>query len=211
MILLLAGATLFAAIDWVGVLTSRGRMEEVAKPLVVVLLAAWVVSEEPTSAGWLVVTGLLLSGIGDLMLLPRFDRFLAGLAVFLAAHLAFVSAFVRSIDTASFSVVPLLLGAGVAIGMWIVVGQRIAGAARIRAPRLGAAVAAYIAALSLMLIAGFAVGSTILAAGALVFATSDALLGWNRFVATLPHGRLLTHVPYHVGQGLIAIWAVGLS
>jgi len=211
MILLLAGATLFAAIDWVAVLTSRGRIEEVAKPLVVVLLAAWVVSEEPTLSGWLVVIGLLLSGIGDLMLLPRFDRFLAGLAVFLAAHLAFVSGFVRSIDIASFSFVPLLLGAGVAIGLWIVVGQRIAGAARIRSPRLGAAVVAYIAVLSLMLIAGFAVGSTILAAGALVFATSDALLGWNRFVATLPHGRLLTHVPYHVGQGLIAIWAVGLS
>jgi len=152
MILLLAGATLFAAIDWVAVLTSRGRIEEVAKPLVVVLLAAWVVSEEPTLSGWLVVIGLLLSGIGDLMLLPRFDRFLAGLAVFLAAHLAFVSGFVRSIDIASFSFVPLLLGAGVAIGLWIVVGQRIAGAARIRSPRLGAAVVAYIAVLSLMLI-----------------------------------------------------------
>jgi uncharacterized membrane protein YhhN len=145
------------------------------------------------------------------MLLPRLDRFLAGLAAFLVAHVFFVSAFVRSIDAGSFDVMPLLLGVGVATGMWLVVGQRIARAARSNAPRLGVAVSTYIAVLCLMLTAGFAIGSPISAAGALVFAMSDAILGWNRFVAAVPRARLLTHVPYHLGQGLIAIWAVGLS
>lgn len=210
-IFLLVSALLMAAVDWFAVFSSRRSVEEVAKPLVMVLLAGWVAAEGPTAAGWLVVAGLCSSGIGDLLLLPRLDRFLSGLTAFFVAHVFYVLAFASSTETSPFAVVPFLVGAGIAMGMWIVVGRRIAASARTRDARLGGAVVAYVAVLCTMLTAGFAVGSTLSAAGALVFAMSDAVLGWNRFVAVVPNGRLLTHVQYHLGQGLIAIWAVGLS
>ena len=40
--------------------------------------------------------------------------------------------------------------------------------------------------------------------GALLFYASDGILGWNRFVQPLPHGRLAVMTTYHLGQiGLV--------
>ncbi len=64
---------------------------------------------------------------------------------------------------------------------------------------------------SAMVVGGMGTGSVVAASGAILFALSDAVLGWNRFVKALTHGRLLTHIPYHLGQGLIALWAIHLT
>jgi uncharacterized membrane protein YhhN len=41
--------------------------------------------------------------------------------------------------------------------------------------------------------------------GAVLLFASDGILGWNRFVVPLRHGRLLTRIPYHLGQGLLIL------
>jgi uncharacterized membrane protein YhhN len=43
------------------------------------------------------------------------------------------------------------------------------------------------------------------AAGALLFMTSDALIGWNRFVRSLAWAPLAIIVTYHVAQMLLVV------
>jgi len=47
-------------------------------------------------------------------------------------------------------------------------------------------VAAYIAVISAMFVAAAATTTLVAVAGAVSFFSSDAVLGWNRFVATIP-------------------------
>jgi alkenylglycerophosphocholine/alkenylglycerophosphoethanolamine hydrolase len=209
MVFLFMAAIAAACVDWYAVWARRDRIEAVAKPLVMVLLVAAVVAADPVTAATLVAVALAFSAVGDVLLLPRLDMFVSGLAAFLLAHMVFVAAFVVGTDGAS--IVPLLLGLGLAMAMFLLLGQQIITAAHEQEPALRWPVAMYVVVLCLMLVGGFSTGSAVAASGAAFFAASDGVLGWNRFVAQLPHGRLATHVPYHVGQMLIALWAVNLS
>lgn len=209
MVFLFAAAIAAAGVDWYAVWARRDGIEAVAKPLVMVLLVAAVFAADPVTAATLVAAALSFSAVGDVLLLPRLDMFVGGLAAFLLAHVVFVVAFVVGTDGAS--IVPLLLGLGLATVMFLLLGQQIITAAHEREPALRWPVAMYVVVLCFMLVGGFSTGSAVAASGAAFFAASDGVLGWNRFVAQLPHGRLATHVPYHVGQMLIALWAVNLS
>lgn len=201
-----------ALIDWLAVHLDRQRIETVAKPLVLIALIAAVVYDDPTTTGWLIVAALTFSLIGDVLLLPLFDRFLGGLAAFFASHLLYVAAFVGSwslSDAQSRS--QLFAGVSVALALWLLIGRRIIAGSEADGSSMGMPVRAYILVLSAMVIAGFGVGSAVLALGALFFALSDGVLGWNRFVAELAHGRIATHVLYHLGQTLFALWAINLT
>lgn len=209
---LLVLAVLAAIVDWVAVWENRPSVEAVAKPLVIGLLILAVAASTPTTTAWLVFAGLSGSLIGDVLLLPRIDRFINGLTAFLIAHLFFIAAFVISIRIETRAdLVELLLGGGVAVATWLTVGKSISAASRSHDPPLPQAVLVYVLALGVMLASGLAVGSPIAAAGVVLFAGSDAILGWHRFVAELRHGRLATHVPYHLGQSLLALWAINLG
>ncbi len=198
-----------ACVDWYAVWSRRDSIETVAKPLVMVLLVAAVVAGNPVTAATLVAIALTFSAVGDVLLLPRVDMFVGGLTAFLLAHMVFVAAFVVGGD--GVSMVPLLLGLGLAVATFVLLGQRIIKAAHAREPALRGPVAVYVVVLCCMLVGGFSTGSTVAASGAAFFAASDGVLGWNRFVTRFSYGRIATHVPYHVGQALIALWAVNLS
>lgn len=205
-------ALLSAVVDWFAVWRGRPDIETVAKPLVLALLVAAVVASTPTMVGWLVVAGLTGSLIGDVFLLPRVDRFISGLAAFLIAHLLFIAAFVSSIQLETrIHVIGLLLGAGVAAVTWLTVGREIIAASRSHEPPVPGAVLVYVVVLGVMLASGLAVQSPLAAVGVVLFAGSDAVLGWHRFVAELANGRLVTHVLYHLGQSLLALWAINLG
>ncbi len=200
-----------ALIDWSAVYLGRARLEALAKPLVLISLIVAVVDAGPTSIGWLVVGGLALSLAGDILLLPAVDRFLTGLAAFLAAHIVYVVAFVAEWTIGEPQArVLLAVGCALALVLWGLIGRRIISASEGAGANMRKAVQVYVLILSAMMIAGFGVGSALLALGALLFALSDGVLGWNRFVAPMIHGRLATHVLYHLGQILIAAWAVNL-
>ena len=200
-------AVLAMVIDWAAVAGGAARVEAGAKPLVMVGLFVAVGGSDAagTGTGVAVAIALVFAATGDVLLLPALDRFVPGLLAFVGAHLAYLVAFLD----AGVSPTLLVVGAAVATTLAVGVGRSIVVGAARRDELLGRAVVAYILVLSAMWAVAIAVGAIAATVGATLFVASDAVLGWNRFVAPLPRGRLLTHIPYHVGQALIVAWVVG--
>ncbi len=194
-------AAALATVDWWAVHTRNRRLEHAAKPAVMIaLLAAALVIPGP-SAGlrmWFAVA-LVLSLAGDVFLMLERERFVAGLASFLLAHLAYIA----GLTAAGVGTGGLLVGALVAVGGVMLVGRRIVTAAARTERSLRLPVAAYVAAISGMVIAAFGTATPLAVAGALLFYGSDATLGWNRFVTATRHGRLAIILTYHLGQALL--------
>ncbi len=76
-------------------------------------------------------------------------------------------------------------------------------------PRLGAPVAIYMAVISFMVVSAFGTALPFAIVGAVLFYISDGVLGWNRFVDPLPHGRLIVMTTYHLGQIGLVLALVG--
>jgi len=141
-----------------------------------------------TDAGRLFVAALVLSWIGDLLLIPKGHKriFLAGLVAFLLAHVMYVPAFVaRGVDVVA------LIGAAVVtlvpisiVLRWL--DPKVKGTMR-------SAVVAYVFVISAMLATAFGCVvsgastsggvSPVLFVGALVFYLSDVVVARERFVA----------------------------
>jgi uncharacterized membrane protein YhhN len=210
----LAIAAIAAVIDWIAVwvggVTGR-RVERIAKPAVMVALVvasllanAWT-PEAQAARPWLVL-GLMASLAGDVLLLPP-GRFVPGLLAFLAAHLAYLVAFLQLPGEAPWLVIGV---AGAAI-LALTVGRVLVRAAS----RVGLAgpVAAYLVAITLMAVAATRTGEAAAIAGAWLFVTSDAMLGWARLRAPspgMPRGggpaqRVAVMATYHLGQALILL------
>ena len=167
---------------------------------------------------WLILIGLALSFAGDLLLIDRDNRraFTGGLIAFLLAHVAYIAACVHAQSARG------LLGNGAAeiaagAGLAVIAG----GVYRYLSPGLGSMrgpVIAYILIISLMVHSALAVlfaydrsGAQpgLMAAGAILFYISDAILAVNRFRFgnQLPRGRLWNLTTYYGGQLLIALSA----
>lgn len=202
--LFLGGAGVIALADWWAVAAARRRVEIVTKPLVVAMLvlATLALTPEATVQRLLFAAALGLSLAGDIALLAPPRWFGAGLAAFLGAHVLFVAGLLAE-PGASES--PLFGALIVAVGGLLVGIPIAAGAARRRGRWLALAVVAYLAAISATVVAADASGDAVARIGALALYASDGVLGWNRFVQPIPHGRLLTRVPYHAGQALMVI------
>ncbi|MCX7893334.1 MAG: lysoplasmalogenase [Burkholderiales bacterium] len=152
---------------------------------------------------WAIVTGLALSLAGDVFLMLPRDRFVAGLAAFLAAHIAYIVAFAGGVP---FGTAPLALVALAAVAA-VILRILWPGLGRLKAP-----VVAYVAVIVVMTwiaaARALAVGTGAAlhaAAGALLFLASDALLALNRFGHAFRAGRALSLSTYFAGQWLIAL------
>jgi uncharacterized membrane protein YhhN len=212
--LLLLLALAAAVADWVAVAaTERGaprlppRTRWITKPLPLVLLIATAVALEPADPAvrtWF-VAALVCSLVGDVALLTA-RGFVAGLAAFLLAHLAYTGGFLAG------GLAPVVLAAGAAamLAFDLVAGPRLVRSLRAGGRGvLAAPVVTYMAAISVMVAA--AAGSLVPAAlaGAILFAASDTLLAEQRFVRRIPHGDLAVMVLYHLGQGLLVLSLAG--
>ena len=96
---LLCAFAVAALADWAAVARRRPDLESVAKPavLVILILLAWLLRADSVDYGNQLLLGLVLSLIGDVLLLGRSDRhFLAGLIAFLLAHVAYICLFSNS-------------------------------------------------------------------------------------------------------------------
>ena len=198
--LALLPAAALAAVDWWAVAARRRRLEAVVKPAVMVALAAglFALPARVEAERWWFVAALACSLAGDVLLLPRLDRFRLGLAAFLAGHLAYLAGF-RTVPfhpAALWIAVPLLAAAAAAVGPPIL---RRADSA-LRAP-----IAAYLVVILAMAASAAASPSRPALAGAALFLASDGMLAWDRFVKPLPAGRLLVISTYHAGQILLAL------
>lgn len=200
--LLLALAAVVAAVDWIFV--SRGTRfgEYVCKPAVMVVLIAATFALDPGSdlARGLLAIGLALSLIGDVCLMLPSDAFIAGLSAFLAAHVLYIAALlVLGVDLGG-----LVVGILVMAVVGIVVARRIVLGARATDPVLTGPVTAYVVVLSAMVVVAMGTGRITAILGALLFAASDSVLGWTRFVSDFPRSRVVVMVTYHLAQfGLV--------
>ncbi len=170
----------------------------VCKPLPVVCLLGFLIPPRTSDAA-LIATGLLLSAIGDLLLEASPALFLPGLASFLLAHVCYVIAFfgrTRALHLGR-------LGLVVALA-W--------GAFSVLEPHLGAMrvpVIAYVVVISAMLWRAAAqlgedrtgnLRPILAIAGAAMFAISDVMVAWHRFVAPEAALQLPLMLLYWSGQ-----------
>lgn len=200
--LLLALAAVVAVGDWIAVSAGARVAEYVLKPLtmVVLILAALELDPSSDAARGALVVGLVLSLVGDVLLMVPADLFVPGLAAFLAAHVAYVVAlWMLGVGAGG-----LLVGAVVVVVGALLVGRRILAGAAAADSGLVAPVTAYLAVISAMVVSALGVGAFFAVAGALLFYASDAVLGWTRFVSDFPRSRVVVMITYHLGQlGLV--------
>ncbi|MGZ4601510.1 lysoplasmalogenase [Oryzihumus sp.] len=193
-----------ALLDWHAVCRDHRRVETVAKPLVMVLLAALALAlgAGGTGTGRWLLAAIALGCIGDVALLRDNEaRFLGGLAAFLLGHLAYVAAF------ASLGLDPrwALAGAAVVLLDLATAGRRILVSVARQDRTLGGAVAAYMLVIAAMTVTAWGTGRPLVALGAVVFVVSDTVLALDRFVRPRPGSRVLVMVTYHVGQLLMVL------
>ncbi len=196
-----------AVFNEIAVLFGRRDAERWLKPgaLVALIGVALSLGALDTSVGRWILVALVCSLAGDVFLLGDAEGwFIRGLASFLLGHLAYVVAFFLLAQPTWSPVVALVLVALVIVGRRVFLGARAQGG-----PVLGGAVAAYMAVIGTMAALGVSLGRPVLGAGALLFLVSDAVLGWDRFVARQPWARVVVMTTYHLGQLLIVIGAIG--
>lgn len=156
------------------------------KTLAVALLAVLAIL---TGGPAMLVLALALSAVGDWFLSRDGETaFLAGLASFLAAHVAYVALFVAKgegfglISGETWRIGLAILMALLALVMWRLLMQRVG-------PALRSPVTAYVVAILAMGVTSLTVPNGWVVAGAVMFMASDTLLATERFVlpAISPH------------------------
>lgn len=151
-----------------------------------------------------VIAALVLSALGDVLLIPRDKRaFLAGLVSFLCGHLMYAGAFLaRGVawSVAGIAAVPMAVLA-VVVGKWLLPSVE---------PKMKVPVLAYMGVISVMV--SLAVGShfsteNVLAlGGAVAFYCSDLSVARDRFVKTEFMNRAWG-LPLYYGAQLLFAWA----
>lgn len=199
----LSVAGFFALGDWWARARRSTLVEYVCKPATMAALVAVAVVLHPAAGltsrrDWF-VAALVLSLLGDVLLMVPGDRFVAGLAAFLAAHLCYIAGFFLPGPSA-----PGFAVAGAVVLVLVApVARRILRALRSHRSLRGP-VAAYITAICVMVAAALSSGIPLAGTGAVLFAVSDSTIAWDRFVRPLRAAPVAIMVTYHLGQaGLV--------
>ena len=172
-------------------------------------VAAMALVAKDAAAPVALIAGLALSALGDFLLAYKGDRaFLAGLAAFLAAHIAYIWLFLGGAGDGAF-VLPAeawrLAGA-------IAIAIHAANMARLLIPAVGNAmrlpVLAYLLAITLMGVSGAVHATPHVFAGVVLFIISDTFLATGRFLVAddSRHKKwlgLAVWITYIAGQMLI--------
>jgi uncharacterized membrane protein YhhN len=203
---LLVASGVAAVADWWAVHAGQRDLERWLKPLTMALLVAVAATAgELDGAGrWLLVVGAVFGLVGDVALLGEGEQaFMTGLGAFAVGHLAYVGAAV----TVGFDASWALPGVAFMLAMlaFRFASRTVPGARRDGGVVLAGAVVFYACVISAMVVTAWATTAWVAAAGAMLFAVSDWVLGHQRFAGPLPGGRLSVMVPYHVGQALLIV------
>jgi uncharacterized membrane protein YhhN len=203
-----AVAAIFAVGDWLAV-ARRGtsvawqRVEYVCKPATLAALVVAAATLDPVAGAdarrdWF-VAALLFSLLGDvLLMLPR-EQFVGGLVAFLVAHLCYIAGF----WTAEPPLIEMLVVAViVAVAFRVLAGSIVPGVRRTE-PALVGPVVGYMVVIGVMLAIAIATGNLLAGLGAALFAGSDSMIAWNRFVRPFPAAGVGIMVTYHLGQALL--------
>jgi uncharacterized membrane protein YhhN len=195
-------ATAIAAVtNWYSRWRPNDRLELISKPLTTIgAIALAALADGPRGATIVTIVALALCLVGDVALLPAIDRFVAGLAAFLLAHIAFIVMFaMRGFDRWRM--------AGVAVaGCALLLGTAAVPIVRGAAARgFGLPVRAYLVVISSMCVVGWATGNWLIMLGSTAFIISDSILGWGQFVVERRWMHLAIMITYHVAIVSLAL------
>ena len=197
-LVLVSVAGCFAVGNWLSRLWQLRWLEYATKPTVTALLAIAACTLDPRNDGarpWF-VAALVLSLAGDVLLMVPDERFVEGLASFLLGHVAYVIGFVVAGLTRSWVVAGV-----VAVPIVIVpVGRVILAGARRHETKLVVPVTAYMLVIASMVVGAVGSKEPLAIGGACLFAFSDSLIAWNRFVTPKKWASVAIMVTYHLGQ-----------
>ena len=194
----------FAIGDWSSRVRDDKRLEYVCKPGTLTALIIVAVALDPASGAsdrrtWF-VAALVFSLVGDvLLMLPR-DAFVAGLAAFLVAHVCYVVGFWTDPPAAIAMVV-----ASTVVVLAVAPIARTVLRALASEPALRPPVAIYMVVIATMVASAIASGNVVAASGAVLFAASDSLIAWDRFVRPVAGAAVVIMVTYHLGQILLVL------
>jgi uncharacterized membrane protein YhhN len=202
-------AGVFAIGEWTACAHDRStppwnRVEWVCKPAVLAALVVAAAALHPAAGAdarqaWF-VAALVFSLAGDVLLMLPSEQFVAGLSAFLVAHLCYIVGF----WTNGPELVPFLIGAVIVALVIGSLGRRILPAVARHDRALVAPVAAYMTVIGVMVATAIAVGNPIAAVGAVLFAASDTMIAWDRFIGPFPSSGVWIMTTYHLGQaGLV--------
>lgn len=204
-----------AATDWLAVAKGWKKVEDIAKPAVMLFLLGLLARFGGLSSLPLIcfALGIFFSLAGDIFLMLSFYRFsnrwfIPGLLAFLLAHLVYIT----GLNTPLPDVSPIWsMGLAVLLALTaarllrrIIAGVRQKGLRRLVFP-----VELYGTVITLMVLSALLTlyntnwkmpAAGLVAIGALLFYFSDILLAWNKFVNPIRNGRLANMVLYHLGQ-----------
>jgi uncharacterized membrane protein YhhN len=181
------------------------RVEYVCKPATLAVLAVAAATLDPAAGAdarrWWFVAALGFSLLGDVLLMLPNEQFLGGLVAFLVGHLCYIAGFwTDGPGVAAFLASAVLVA--LAIGT---VARRILPAVRSEEPVLVAPVAGYMVVIGVMVASAVAIANPLAGVGAALFAGSDSMIAWDRFVGEFPGAGLAIIVTYHLGQALLVL------
>ncbi|MFC4076248.1 lysoplasmalogenase [Salinithrix halophila] len=196
-----------AAYLWLAIYRESPRWKYALKPgtmLWILILAATGALENPGAYSWWILVGLLFSLAGDVFLMLPSDRFVQGLASFLIGHLCYITGIATLPPGVPDPLSMIMLGLMAAIA---VVFSRLLGpgASREGGKNLRFAVTVYVSVISLMVWFALKTAQPLLITGAVIFAVSDAILGWNRFRRSLAWADYGVMSTYFTAQWFFAL------
>lgn len=209
MIIFLIASLIFAALEALALRRNWFQLEVIAKPGVMISLFIWLSLSTGLSGAtlWFGV-GIILSLVGDVLLMISLDRFfMFGLVAFLLAHIAYIVGFNIPVPAINFFgiVFALMIGLGGARVIRRILDRLPAtGQGKMRLP-----IILYSAVISVMLLSAMmklvdiswsANAAALVGVGAFLFYLSDIILAWNKFVTPIQHGRIYNIAAYHLGQ-----------
>ncbi len=210
-------AAISALVDWTATWFGTFRVMYFAKPATLAFLSMWVF----LITGWqgemlFYGVGLLFCLLGDVLLMLRSRFFIPGLFSFLVGQIWYMVAIHQTPLPGDWYA---YFGSGVILLIaFFPVFEIVRTIRRRNGPKsLITAVVLYSLVEGILLISAsltfykstwYIEHALILTVGAALFVISDVMLGFDRYVRPVPHGRTLVHFTYHLAQGMIAFAAV---
>jgi len=205
-VVLVVAFGVFAVADWRAVWRNDQRQRTLTKPSATVALIAIaaLAGDMDSGARTVLVLAVLLCLAGDIALLDDSSRrFLVGLGSFALGHVAYVvTGLMVGVAWPRLAIaLPLL----VVLFTFQLATRMLPAAARHGGANLAAAVSGYSVVISAMVVTAVGTGSWSAGIGATLFAVSDSMIAYNRFVRPFPLADLAVMVTYHGGQLLLVL------
>jgi uncharacterized membrane protein YhhN len=208
-------ALICAIVNWFAIERKRKYLEYFSKPAVMIFLIIWLIQEGSLS-NWMIwfVLGAVFSLAGDIFLMFPQKFFLLGLISFLLAHVSYIVGINRTFP--SFTPIGIFIFIAVVIIAWRLFTQFKKGMEAKKMSELIIPVLFYVIIISLMTMSALSTiyredwsvqPAMLISGGAILFFISDSIIGWERFISPISHGRLKTMITYHLAQMGILIGA----